>query len=165
MVREMSKYIIGIIVAIFVIIISIPIWESSFSSQDIALINEYKDMSFQVDYEDPDLKVINNKDNEFINSSSMMIKNTNNYKKVGTLYFVLSSSTFDYNYINIMFDDQIYKVSELDNYTINDDTYFKIKDISFSSYEEKEYNYKMWIDESISKIDENDTLTIDFKVK
>ena len=51
MVKEVLKSVIGIFITTAVVILSIPLWENSFASKNIAIINEYKDIPVSVDYD------------------------------------------------------------------------------------------------------------------
>lgn len=164
MVKDLIKYVMGIVLAVFVVLISIPIWQNSFSSSNMALLNEYKDNDIMIDYEDLNLMILNKKDIDQLEKNTIMLRNPNNYEKVGTLYFVVSSdTTFDTSYLNIQVNGISYNLSELESKLNNEDKFYKIKDLAIKSYEEEKVTYSLWIDDSIPDIKENDTLTIDFR--
>lgn len=93
MVRESLKYIVGILLSIFIIVISVPMWENSFGAKNIAIVNEYKDADIIINYGDFDLGVFNKNDINSITPTKINFKNINGYKKSDYIYFTLSDDT------------------------------------------------------------------------
>lgn len=164
--KEACKYVAGILVTILVVVVSIPIWENSFANKNLAIINEYISNDLNLDYDEPEVRVIDKKDyNDYAVKQMLTIKNYDSNKKIGELYFVVSSCDFNHEYINIMIDNENYSLKELSEFNNGEDIYYKLLDFSIDAYEEKEFEYSIWIDDKIPKINNNDILVANFKVK
>ena len=111
MVRESLKYIVRILLSIFIIVISVPMWENSFGAKNIAIVNEYKDADIIINYGDFDLGVFNKNDINSITPTKINFKNINGYKKSDYIYFTLSDdTTIDTKYINIRLGQKTYSL-------------------------------------------------------
>ena len=88
MIKEVLRSVIGIFITIAVVILSIPLWENSFASKNIAIINEYKNIPVSVDYDGT--VAFSNDAYEFDN---LYIKNYTDNNETKTLYFAIDKTS------------------------------------------------------------------------
>lgn len=166
MVRESLKYIVRIVLSIFIIIVSVPLWENSFGAKNIAIVNEYKDADIIVDYGDFDLGVFNKKDIDSINPTKINLKNINGYEKNEYLYLTLDDdTTIDSKYINIRLGQKTYRLENISYEHQNNKKYYLLENIELEAYDSIDIDAIIWIDESIKNIEDDDILVIDFITK
>lgn len=166
MVKEGVKYLFRIIVTICVVVISIPLWESSFGAKDIAIVNDYKDASIVATYGDFDLTVCQKNKIDSINPTIINLKNINGYSKSSTLYLVIDdNTTIDSKFLNIKLDDKIYSLSNIKYEYQNGKKYYSLENITLDAYDYKDIEAIMWIDDSIKEINDDDILVMEFLTK
>lgn len=166
MVRESLKYIIRILLSIFIIIVSVPMWENSFGAKNIAIVNEYKDADIIVDYGDFDLGVFNKNDVDSIPPTKINLKNINGYEKSEYLYLTLSDdTTIDTKYINIRLGQKTFSLENTPYEYQNNKKYYLLEDINLDAYESTDIDAIIWIDDTIKNIEDDDILVIDFIAK
>lgn len=166
MVRESLKYIIRILLSIFIIIVSVPMWENSFGAKNIAIVNEYKDADIIVDYGDFDLGVFNKNDVDSISPTKINLKNINGYEKSEYLYLTLSDdTTIDTKYINIRLGQKTFSLENTPYEYQNNKKYYLLEDINLDAYESTDIDAIIWIDDTIKNIEDDDILVIDFIAK
>lgn len=166
MVRESLKYIIRILLSIFIIIVSVPMWENSFGAKNVAIVNEYKDADIIVDYGDFDLGVFNKNDVDSIAPTKINLKNINGYEKSEYLYLTLSDdTTIDTKYINIRLGQKTYSLENTPYEYQNNKKYYLLENIDLDAYESMDIDAIIWIDDTIKNIEDDDILVIDFIAK
>ena len=166
MVRESLKYIVRILLSIFIIVISVPMWENSFGAKNIAIVNEYKDADIIINYGDFDLGVFNKNDINSITPTKINFKNINGYKKSDYIYFTLrDDTTIDTKYINIRLGQKTYSLVNTPYEYQNNKKYYLLENIDLDAYESKDIDAIIWIDDSIKNVKDDDVLVIDFLTK
>ena len=160
MVKEVLRSIAGIFITTAVVILSIPLWENSFASKNIAIINEYKDIPVSVDYDGT--VAFSDDEYEFDN---LYIKNYTNNNEVKTLYFVIDkSSTIKDDNISIIINNKEYELKEMLKQEENDKILFKLSDLTIDAYDSINLKTKVLLDEN-TDINDDDTLEISFEMK
>ena len=160
MVKEVLKSVIGIFITIAVVVLSIPLWENSFASKNIAIINEYKDIPVSVDYDET--VAFSDDEYEFDN---LYIKNYTNNNEVKTLYFVIDkSSTIKGDNISIIINNKEYELKKTLKQEENNKTLFKLDDFTIDAYNSINLETKVLLDKN-TDVSDDDTLEISFEVK
>lgn len=160
MVKEVLRSIIGIFITVTLVVLSIPIWENSFASKNVAIINEYKDISVSVDYDGS----IAFSDDEY-ELDNLYIKNYTDTNEIKTLYFVVDkSSTIESDNILIIIDNKEYELKDSLKQEENDRTLFKLYDVTIDAYDSINLETKVLIDKN-TIVNDDDTLEISFEVK
>lgn len=160
MVKEVIKSVIGIFITIAVVVLSIPLWENSFASKNIAIINEYKDIPVSVDYDGT--VAFSDDEYEFDN---LYIKNYTNNNEVKTLYFVIDkSSTIKGDNMSIIINNKEYELKKTLKQEENNKTLFKLDDFTIDAYDSINLETKVLLDKN-TDVSDDDTLEISFEVK
>lgn len=160
MIKEVLRSVIGIFITIAVVILSIPLWEDSFASKNIAIINEYKNIPVSVDYDGT--VAFSNDAYEFDN---LYIKNYTDNNETKTLYFAIDkTSTIKDDNISIIINNKKYELKETLTQEENDKTLFKLFDLTIDAYVSINLETKVLLDES-TNVNDDDTLEISFEVK
>lgn len=160
MIKEVLRSVIGIFITIAVVILSIPLWENSFASKNIAIINEYKNIPVSVDYDGT--VAFSNDAYEFDN---LYIKNYTDNNETKTLYFAIDkTSTIKDDNISIIINNKKYELKETLTQEENDKTLFKLFDLTIDAYVSINLETKVLLDES-TNVNDDDTLEISFEVK
>lgn len=166
--KGVRKLVVSIIIAISVIIVSIPIWRVS-EGNTIGLVNtRYTELPIVVKIEKlKSLLIVSDEEaSTFVEPTELTLKNRNGHAKSFNLYLLVEKkSTINYQYLRVSIDDKIYKVSELKMESDYNNYYFLLDGFNTDAYETKNVDIRLWIGTEAEGLDQSSTLTTNFVIR
>lgn len=166
--RRIRRLIISIVIAISVVLVSIPIWSIANGNRIGILANSYGELkiSTRVGAFESLLVVGDEKAFEIINPTTISFKNRNGYKKDFDLYLLIDKkSTVPYEYIRVSINDTIYSLSELEVESDEYNYYFKLESRSLDAYKDEDVNARIWINNNSEGLTSESSLITNFITK
>lgn len=156
--RQIQFKILEVVMMIFVILVSYPLWENLNIDETIATASFYNKAKFSY------MKIENqNQGSMFPIETEEVLKTENRTKikiinetKTNEEYNLLiklnKNSTLDYHYLNIALNNEVTPLEEKYYYEDADNIYFSLI-IDTINAEEKEYDFLIWLDYNKTKND------------
>lgn len=167
--KKSSKYLIlTVIVAISVIVVTVPFWNFTHNKR-IGFFNEgYTKLPVVTKIgKFPSLVIADEASAmSIIEPTEIVLKNRNGFSELNNLYLLVEKrSTIPNNYIRVSLDDTIYKINEIEIEEDNDNYYFYLKSIETDAYEEVSLNARIWLSEETNNVASDSTLVTNFIVR
>ncbi|HOB25867.1 MAG TPA: hypothetical protein PKG93_01810 [Bacilli bacterium] len=164
MVDNVRGSIVSIVIAILVIALSIPLWNLSEGKVGASIASSYADMDISVSFDGfADLLVIDDSKSNMVDDTVVSLRNpSGSDKKYDFAFAYPKDSTMDYSNIRINYNGTIYNLGEM-NYIEKDNYYlFVIDSNTLTSYTNKDYKLKVYLNNDNNKLDYSSSLTATF---
>lgn len=166
--RKIRRLIMSIVIAISVVLVSIPIWSMANGNEIGLLANSYGELkiSTKVGEFEPLIIISDEMAFEQINSTTISFKNRNGYKKDFNLYILVDKkSTVPYEYIRVSINDKIYNLSTLEVEEDEYNYYFKLESKSLEAYKDENIEARIWLSTDSQNLTPESLLITNFITK
>ncbi len=166
--RSVKYLLFSLIIAISVIIVSVPFWNFA-NNKRIGFFNKgYTNLPIVTRIgKFPSLVIAD--DNSAINliePTEILLKNRNGHKLNNKLYLLVEKkSTIPTEFIKVSIDDQIYNIKDISKEEDTYNYYFYLNDFETNSYEEMSLTAKIWLSNETNNIESTSTLIANFVVR
>ena len=166
--RSVKYLLFSLIIAISVIIVSVPFWNFA-NNKRIGFFNEgYTNLQIVTRIgKFPSLVIAD--DNSAINliePTEILLKNRNGHKLNNKLYLLVEKkSTIPTEFIKVSIDDQIYNIKDISKEEDTYNYYFYLNDFETNSYEEMSLTAKIWLSNETNNIESTSRLIANFVVR
>lgn len=166
--KGVKGLILSIMVAVSMIVISIPFWNFGNSSKlnILAMGNTDLPVAYKIGTFDS-LTVMDNEVAEsLIAPTELVLKNRNGFEKQAKIIMLIEKrSTIPYEYVCVSINDEIFNLKDLIKEEDDDNYYFYVKDVSLDLYEEKKFDTRIWLSKNINEISSSSRLITNIIVR
>ena len=166
--RSVKYLLFSLIIAISVIIVSVPFWNFA-NNKRIGFFNEgYTNLPIVPRIgKFPSLVIAD--DNSAINliePTEILLKNRNGHRLNNKLYLLVEKkSTISTEFIKVSINDQIYNIKDISKEEDTYNYYFYLNDFETNSYEEMSLTARIWLSNETNNIESTSTLIANFVVR
>lgn len=166
--RAVKSLILAFVIAISIVLVSIPVWRIS-KGRNIGLIaNSYGELPISVKVGKFESLIVIDDElvKDVITPTKITLRNRNGFEKNYSLYLLVEKkSSISYELLKLSINDTIYNLSEIEKSEDEENYYFKLIESSLKEYSEEEYDAKIWIKSNAQNLDGSSTLTANFIIK
>lgn len=162
--KNVKKLVKSVILTTFLVLISIPIWESAQNkSNSLLAFNDVRNISVSIGDFETLTMIEDERALENIIPTNIALRNQNSFAKEYDLIFLINkNSTVDYNYVRVSIDDNIYKLNEMNKTEDEVNYYFNLEKRELNKYTTEEVNARIWLDGNFNLENNNLSLTSNF---
>lgn len=166
--RSVKYLLFSLIIAISVIIVSVPFWNFA-NNKRIGFFNEgYTNLPIVTRIgKFPSLVIAD--DNSAINliePTEILLKNRHGHRLNNKLYLLVEKkSTISTEFIKVSINDQIYNIKDISKEEDTYNYYFYLNDFETNSYEEMSLTARIWLSNETNNIESTSTLIANFVVR
>ena len=166
--RSVKYLLFSLIIAISVIIVSVPFWNFA-NNKRIGFFNEgYTNLPIVTRIgKFPSLVIAD--DNSAINliePTEILLKNRNGHRLINKIYLLVEKkSTISTEFIKVSINDQIYNIKDISKEEDTYNYYFYLNDFETNSYEEMSLTARIWLSNETNNIESTSTLIANFVVR
>ncbi len=166
--RSIKYIILSIVLAISVIVVTIPFWNFA-NNKRIGFFNEgYMNLPIVTNIgKFPSLVIADNEAAlKMIEQTEIVLKNRNGVKQNNRLYLLVEKrSTIPTRFIKVSINDVIYSIKDITLEEDTDNYYFYLTDVETNAYEEVSVNARIWLSEETEQIESDSALVANFVIR
>lgn len=166
--RNIKYIILSIVLAISVIVVTIPFWNFA-NNKRIGFFNEgYMNLPIVTNIgKFPSLVIADNEAAlKMIEQTEIVLKNRNGVKQNNRLYLLVEKrSTIPTKFIKVSINDVIYSIKDVTLEEDTDNYYFYLTDVETNAYEEVSVNARIWLSEETEQIESDSALVANFVIR
>lgn len=166
--RSIKYIILSIVLAISVIVVTIPFWNFA-NNKRIGFFNEgYMNLPIVTNIgKFPSLVIADNESAlKMIEQTEIVLKNRNGVKQNNRLYLLVEKrSTIPTKFIKVSINDVIYSIKDITLEEDTDNYYFYLTDVETNAYEEVSVNARIWLSEETEQIESDSALVANFVIR
>lgn len=147
--ENLRPLIINIILTLLLVFVSIPLWNSSGSEKLLRVATAFDNLDIAMTIKNfQDIGIIYEKDEwSELEPTEIYLRNQNSYAKSCDLIMKISKdSTLDYENIYIAIDNKVYHLSELKVNENQNNCYYRLSTLDFSSYTDRRVFLRLWLE-------------------
>ena len=166
--RSVKYLLFSLIIAISVIIVSVPFWNFANNKRIGFFFLGYTNLPIVTRIgKFPSLVLAD--DNSAINliePTEILLKNRNGHRLNNKLYLLVEKkSTISTEFIKVSINDQIYNIKDISKEEDTYNYYFYLNDFETNSYEEMSLTARIWLSNETNNIESTSTLIANFVVR
>lgn len=166
--RSIKYIILSIVLAISVIVVTIPFWNFA-NNKRIGFFNEgYMNLPIVTNIgKFPSLVIADNESAlKMIEQTEIVLKNRNGVKQKNRLYLLVEKrSTIPTKFIKVSINDVIYSIKDITLEEDTDNYYFYLTNVETNAYEEVSVNTRIWLSEETEQIESDSALVANFVIR
>lgn len=166
--RSIKYIILSIVLAISVIVVTIPFWNFA-NNKRIGFFNEgYMNLPIVTNIgKFPSLVIADNESAlKMIEQTEIVLKNRNGVKQNNRLYLLVEKrSTIPTKFIKVSINDVIYSIKDITLEEDTDNYYFYLTNVETNAYEEVSVNTRIWLSEETEQIESDSALVANFVIR
>lgn len=166
--RSIKYIILSIVLAISVIVVTIPFWNFA-NNKRIGFFNEgYMNLPIVTNIgKFPSLVIADNESAlKMIEQTEIILKNRNGVKQNNRLYLLVEKrSTIPTKFIKVSINDVIYSIKDITLEEDTDNYYFYLTNVETNAYEEVSVNTRIWLSEETEQIESDSALVANFVIR